>query len=494
MSAKWRKFSLGELTDWSSGGTPPKKNTDFWTGTIPWISASSMHSTRYSDSELKITPEGLKAGSRLAPIGSILLLVRGSILHQKIPVGIATRDVAFNQDVKAIKVKKHLVDGKITDNWYLFYWFKANEKLLLSIVESTGIGAGKLGTKQLQELEVDLPSWDEQQKIVAYCKAIEEKEIINAQINQTLEQIAQAIFKSWFVDFEPTRAKIIAQDMGADSATQELAAQAIICGALTLEQLADIEQNLATTLQEAIHTKLSHNSLTPINAEQLATTATLFPNALVESELGEIPEGWTVKALDKIAHYQNGLALQNFRPEEGEDSLPVLKIAQLRKGFADGEERASVNIRPECIVDNGDVIFSWSGSLIVDIWCGGKVALNQHLFKVTSQSYPKWFYYYWTKRHLEVFQQIAADKAVTMGHIKREHLSQAKCLVPTDKLLELSLINSLLEKQVLLSLENFSLENIRDALLPKLLSGELDVSALADNSAPAIKTKETFDV
>ena len=205
MSAEWRKFNLGDLTDWSSGGTPSKKNTEFWIGTIPWISASSMRSTRYSESELKITPEGLKSGSRLAPMGSILLLVRGSILHQKIPVGITTRDVAFNQDVKAIQIKRHLVDSEVIDNWYLFYWFKANEKLLLSIVESTGIGAGKLDTKQLQGLEVDVPSWGEQQQIVACCKAIEEKEIINAQINQTLEQIAQAIFKSWFVDFEPVK-------------------------------------------------------------------------------------------------------------------------------------------------------------------------------------------------------------------------------------------------------------------------------------------------
>jgi len=153
--------------------------------------------------------------------------------------------------------------------------------------------------------------------------------------------------------------------------------------------------------------------------------------------------------------------------------LPVLKIAQLKKGFADGVEKASPHIKPECIVNNGDVVFSWSGSLVVDVWCGGKVALNQHLFKVTSKSYPKWFYCYWTKCHLEMFQQVAADKAVTMGHIKRSHLAEAKCIVPNSDLTNFGLIADMLEKQIEQRLENTLLEAIRDALLPKLLSGEL---------------------
>jgi type I restriction enzyme S subunit len=94
----------------------------------------------------------------------------------------------------------------------------------------------------------------------------------------------------------------------------------------------------------------------------------------------------------------------------------------LNKGFADGEEKASPDIKPECIIEDGDVVFSWSGSLAVDLWCGGRAALNQHLFKVTSDQYPKWLYLFWTKHHLAKFQQIAADKAVTLGHIKRSHL------------------------------------------------------------------------
>ena len=213
----------------------------------------------------------------------------------------------------------------------------------------------------------------------------------------------------------------------------------------------------------------------PEQYADLAQTAALFPSAMVESELGEIPEGWNTLPLDKIAHYQNGLALQKFRPKNDKGFLPVVKIAQLKKSFADGKEKASPDIKPECIIENGDVIFSWSGSLVVDIWCGGKAALNQHLFKVTSDTFPKWFYHYFTKHHLAEFQRIAADKAVTMGHIKREHLASAKCTIPTDALIAKGnkLIGSLLEKQIEQRLEANTLAETRYTLLPKLLSGEI---------------------
>ena len=161
----------------------------------------------------------------------------------------------------------------------------------------------------------------------------------------------------------------------------------------------------------------------------------LFPGGMVSSELGEIPDGWEVKALDEIANFRNGLALQKFRPEDNEDRLPVVKIAQLRSGQADSGEWARANIDPACILEDGDVVFSWSGSLLVTVWCGGPAALNQHLFKVTSTQYPKWFYLHCTLSHLDEFRSIAADKATTMGHIKRHHLADAKCIVPNQTLI-----------------------------------------------------------
>ncbi|HEX2339650.1 MAG TPA: hypothetical protein VHI98_04150 [Vicinamibacterales bacterium] len=128
------------------------------------------------------------------------------------------------------------------------------------------------------------------------------------------------------------------------------------------------------------------------------------------------------------------MALQRYPPREG-DELPVIKIAELRAGTSVGADRCG-GVPPEYVIDDGDVVFSWSGSLMVDIWCGGKGALNQHLFKVTSNNVPKWFYLGWLNEHLQEFQAIAADKATTMGHIRRFHLTEAKVLLPPDPLMK----------------------------------------------------------
>jgi type I restriction enzyme S subunit len=155
--------------------------------------------------------------------------------------------------------------------------------------------------------------------------------------------------------------------------------------------------------------------------------------------------------------------------------LPVIKIAQLRKGDTVGADRAGRNLKPEYIIRDGDVLFSWSGSLEVEVWCGGEGALNQHLFKVTSEKYPKWFYYLWTKFHLEHFRQIAASKATTMGHIQRAHLSQAKVVAPPDAFV--LAVNEhfapLLDRWIATELQAKALATLRDTLLPRLISGAL---------------------
>ena len=158
--------------------------------------------------------------------------------------------------------------------------------------------------------------------------------------------------------------------------------------------------------------------------------------------------------------------------------MPVIKIRELRDGFTDSTDRASLDVPEQYIIEDGDVLFSWSGSLVLELWTGGTGVLNQHLFKVSSRDYPRWFYHLWIAEHLERFQGIAADKATTMGHIKREHLRQAKALVPSADLLEAmtGVMFPLLDQQITNDLESRTLAGIRDALLPKLLSGEIRVA------------------
>ena len=274
--------------------------------------------------------------------------------------------------------------------------------------EATGTTIKNVSLKQMREYKFYIPcNLADQRRIASILSSLDRKIELNNKINADLEEMAQAIFKNWFVDFEPFK-----------------------------------------------------------------------DGKFVDSELGMIPEGWKVGRLTEIASYMNGLAMQKFPPENNEDSLPVLKIKELGQGFCGTDsDRCSCNIKDECKIHNGDVIFSWSGTLLVDVWCGGDCGLNQHLFKVTSKDYPKWFYYYWTKLHLQEFIHIAKDKAVTMGHIKRGHLEEALVAIPNNDSMEKAheLFEPILSKMISLRLESSRLSLLRDTLLPRLMSGEIEV-------------------
>ena len=187
-------------------------------------------------------------------------------------------------------------------------------------------------------------------------------------------------------------------------------------------------------------------------------------------------EDYELSNLSSIANYKNGLAMQKYRPEN-EIGLPVIKIKEMNSGISAETERCKSDIDPEVIINNGDVLFAWSGTLCMTIWDSGKAGLNQHIFKVTSDKYPKWFYYFWTLKHLDKFIQIAAGKATTMGHIKRGELDFSEVLIPSSE--ELNKMNQImspvLDKYIENKLENKTLEQLRDTLLPKLMNGEIDL-------------------
>ena len=237
------------------------------------------------------------------------------------------------------------------------------------------------------------------------------------------------------------------------------------------------KQQAIISVLTAIDSKIQAN--TEINDNLYAQAKAIFDNHFIN--IDAIPAGWRKGNLLDIANYLNGLAMQKFRPQGNEIGLPVLKIKELRQGSCDdSSELCSLRIKPEYIIHDGDVIFSWSGSLLVDIWCGGTCGLNQHLFKVTSDIYDKWFYYLWTAHHLARFIAIAADKATTMGHIKREELAKAEVLIPCeeDYTSLTSIMQPIFELIISNRIEARKLAALRDELLPKLMSGEIDVSAV----------------
>ena len=238
------------------------------------------------------------------------------------------------------------------------------------------------------------------------------------------------------------------------------------------------EQKVVASILRDLDDKIEGNNEINNNLEYQARA--IFINEFLS--LKTPPDGWKQASLIDIADYLNGLAMQKYRPADDEIGISVLKIKELRQGCCDNNsELCSPNIKSEYIIHDGDVIFSWSGSLLVDFWCGGICGLNQHLFKVTSSKYDKWFYYAWTKHHLDRFISVAADKATTMGHIKRGELAKAEVFIPNES--DYSRIGALLQPiyDLIISnrIENKKLALLRNTLLPKLMSGELDVSNIA---------------
>jgi type I restriction enzyme S subunit len=309
---------------------------------------------------------------------------------------------------------------------FLYYTLKDKDRVQQAHTRVVQSVQANFSLAELSALEIFLPELSEQRAIAHILGTLDDKIELNRRMNETLESIARALFQSWFVDFDPVRAKAEGRDPGLPK---------------------------------------------PI--------ADLFPDSFEESELGEIPKGWETKGLDEIARFLNGLAMQKFPPTGGR-SLPVIKIAELRAGSTRGADRASADLDPDYVVQDGDVLFSWSGSLECVIWAGGTGALNQHLFKVTSSQVPKWFHYLSIHRHLQDFRHIAAGKATTMGHIQRHHLSDARVAVPPAPLMEYAerSIGVVLDLGLKRRIESCALSTARDTLLPKLISGELRVSGV----------------
>lgn len=235
------------------------------------------------------------------------------------------------------------------------------------------------------------------------------------------------------------------------------------------------EQRKAVAFFDALFNKQLLNM--HINDYLGEITEVLFKHEILET----IDDSWSRASLLDIANYKNGLAMQKFRPEGADPGLPVLKIKELGQGYcAEDAERCRSDIDESVRVHDGDLIFSWSGTLLLNFWAGGNAGLNQHLFKVSSEKYEPWFYYLWTNYHMRKFIALAKDRATTMGHIKRSALAESEVYIPGEnKMVELGrLFNPLIEEMVSSKIESRKLSKLRDVLLPRLMSGEVDVGMI----------------
>ncbi len=385
----WKKVKLGDapitIIDGDRGKNYPKKQDFYNTGHCLFLNTKNVTSKGFNFSELnfitKEKDESLRKGKLKR--NDVVLTTRGTVgnvayYDEKIPF----ENIRINSGMLILRPNGINPDF----NYQLFKYLKTKFSEFTS-----GSAQPQLPIRDLKQLDILLPPLPEQKAIASVLSSLDDKIDLLHRQNRTLEGMAEALFRQWFIE--------------------------------------------------------------------------------------EKEEGWEEKPLTEIANYLNGLACQKYPPENDVERLPVLKIKELRTGFSENSDWATSNVPKEYIVENGDVIFSWSGSLLVKIWDGEKCVLNQHLFKVTSNEFPKWFYYFWTKYHLKKFISIAESKATTMGHIKRKDLETSIVLVPYKAELEEmnETISPVIDKIIINNREIRTLENLRDTLLPKLMSGEVRV-------------------
>ena len=309
----------------------------------------------------------------------------------------------------------HIIKGNDKTNTDFLY-YKLNSINFAPYI--TGSAQPKLNKENLLNIELFIPSKEYQDKIAKVLTLLDQKIQINNQINQELEAMAKTLYDYWFVQFDfPGQNGNPYKSSGG---------------------------------------KMVYNP-----------------------ELKrEIPEGWGVDSLWNIANFYNGLAMQKYRPDTNDDDyLPVIKIREMMNGFSKDTEKARLGIPTEAVVERGDILFSWSATLEVIIWGKEKGALNQHIFKVTSDTYPKSFIYFELKSYLKVFKAIAELRKTTMGHITQDHLKQAKIVVPPIELISKldAKLQPIMLKQQILENQNQELTQLRDWLLPMLMNGQVKV-------------------
>lgn len=346
------------------------------------------------------------------------------------------------------------------DAYFLYVFLRS--KVFADLLDGYKVGSGQptVPMKNIRKIPLPWPPRQEREGIGQVFRSLNDKIEVNRQTNQTLEEMAQAVFKSWFVDFAPTRAKMKAKENDQDPTR---AAMAAVAGK-TVEQL---------------------DTLSPEQLKTLTTTAALFPDTMVETDLGEIPEDWEAKPLYETAEYVNGAAFKAVDFCNRKEGLPIIKIAELKQGIYDGTKYTLKEVKQRHFITNDDVLYSWSGSpetsLEVFKWFGGDGWLNQHIFKLNFASdVQKYFTYYLLKHMKPVLIGIARDKQTTgLGHVTVADMKRLLVPYPDNAVLQsfMQIIAPMYEQCSIIEKENITLSEVRDALLPKLLSGEIGVNS-----------------
>ncbi|GMQ49699.1 restriction endonuclease subunit S [Vibrio sp. 10N] len=325
------------------------------------------------------------------------------------------------------RVGKFVTHPNVLDKDYLYYVISTSAYESLLFAAGSGSGQPNLSPAIIKGVEIPFPPVKVQESISKILRDLDEKIVTNVQMNQTLEQMAQAIFKSWFVDFDPVKAKMEGeQPVGMDAAI-----------------------------------------------------ASLFPEKLVESEEGMIPEGWSVEPLKNISRVINGRAYKNT--EFKEEGTPIIRIQNLTgKGKT---VYSDMELPEDKLVEHGDLIFAWSATFGPHLWRGPKSIYHYHIWKmdVDETKFGKYLLYLHLARLTDYLKNQGTGSIFT--HLTKGIMESQKLVIPNESVVEAfsKVVTPLFAQIDSLHKENKILEQLRDTLLPKLLSGEIDLETATEN-------------
>ena len=353
---------------------------------------------------------------------------------------------------------------------YMYYFLTSKEGQKEILNASQGAVQLNIAPKNIVEkINVPIYSLEIQQKIVDKLQTIDNKIQLNTQINQTLEQIAQALFKSWFVDFDPVRAKVQALSDGMSLEQAELAAMQAISGK-TPEELTALSQTQ------------------PDRYAELVETAKAFPYEMVEIDGVEVPKGWEVKRIDEIANIIKGKSYKSSELEKSKTALVTLKSFNRGGGYRlDGLKEYTGKYKPEQEVFAGELIIAYTDvTQAADVI--GKPAMvmsdsnYQHLVISLDVGVVRPFndvykHFLYCLAMTESFQAHTKSfcTGTTVLHLGKDAVPSFEFINPNNELLHVfyKQTSPIFEKINLHIEENKNLEKARDLLLPRLLSGEI---------------------
>lgn len=431
MAREWMEVRLGDLSEVITKGTTPTSLGYRFTDTgINFVKSESVTFDGWIDRSKfaridKETHAALKR-SQLKE-GDVLFSMAGVYIGKTAVVPKDILPANTNQAVGIVRLDKTRAHPRFVD--YLLRNPTYN-RFVNNLVSQSA--QPNLNLAEIRNLPIALPNLAQQESIVAVLGSLDDKIELNRRMNETMEATARALFQSWFVDFDPVRAKLDGRTPAAlDSAT-----------------------------------------------------ADLFPNSFQASAIGHIPSGWNAIPLYEAAQWVNGAAFRNEDFSTQGTGLPVIKIAELKSGISVRTKWCQREAGPDRTIDTGDLLYSWSGSpntsLEAFLWSGGRGLLNQHIFKVISRTDAEKRYVYYLLQHLRpVLVEIARNKQTTgLGHVTIDDMKRIVVCMPNKSVLAAfdRIIGSVFNKAFELSVESRTLAALRDTLMPKLLSGEVRVA------------------